>query len=389
MIKIPEKQLYILNTLASNGFEAFIVGGCVRDSLLRFVPHDFDVTTNAKPDDVMRIFKKTVPTGIKHGTVTVIHGGEPIEVTTFRTEGGYSDSRHPDSTEFVTDIASDLSRRDFTVNAMAYNNEKGLIDLFGGREDLQNRILRAVGDPQKRFCEDALRILRLFRFASRLNFEIEHNTLEAAITLKDGLEKISRERIFSELYKAVSGKNPKALLPLMEKGGLDFLRFTKIPDFEIIKKCREKTDLAFFAFLYFSADNICDTLNGLKVSNALKSYCLRLERLMNMTTPKDGCDIKEMLNISSIEIFNDYLMLSGAVGENTERLQKELAVIAEKGEPYSISHLNLSGNDLKALGLDGTDIGNALELLRKYVVINPDKNNKKDLTEYTISGILH
>ena len=184
MIKIPKKQEYVLNTLRQNGYEGYIVGGCVRDSLLGLTPNDYDVTTNATPDVVQSLFPKTAPTGIAHGTVTVIIEKEPIEVTTFRSESGYSDSRHPDVTRFETDIKYDLSRRDFTVNAMAYNNEKGLIDLYGGSQDLKNKFLRAVGNPQKRFGEDALRILRLFRFASQLGFTIEKETLNAAKELK-------------------------------------------------------------------------------------------------------------------------------------------------------------------------------------------------------------
>lgn len=388
MIKIPEKQLYILDTLTEHGFEAYIVGGCVRDYLLGLTPHDFDVTTNALPEDVIEIFEKTVPTGIKHGTITVIADGEPIEVTTFRTESGYSDSRHPDKTEFVTDIKFDLSRRDFTVNAMAYNEQSGLIDLFGGKEDLKNRILRAVGDPEKRFSEDALRILRLFRFAAQLDFSIEEKTLRDALNLSQNLCKISSERIFSELYKSVSGKNSKAMIPLIENGGLGFLNITRLPDFEVIADCRTKPNLAFFAFLYYSCEDLCGTLEKLKVSNSLKSYCLTLERLMNSERPKNSADIKELLHLSSAEIFGDFLLLLADTIE-AESLKAELDRISESGEAYDISHLKINGKDLMDLGLCGTDIGDALEILRKYVILNPDKNNKNDLTEYAKSVILN
>ena len=222
MLKIPEKIKFVLRTLTQNGYEAYIVGGCVRDSLLGITPSDYDVTTSAKPEEILGLFDKTVPTGLKHGTVTVIIENEPIEVTTFRTEGEYKDFRHPQNVEFVTDLREDLSRRDFTVNAVAYNETVGLVDLFGGLSDLENKILRSVGDSDKRFKEDALRILRLFRFASQLEFTPEEKTLKSALKLQNGLKNISKERIFSEIVKAVNGKNPKAILPLINSGGLEF-----------------------------------------------------------------------------------------------------------------------------------------------------------------------
>ncbi len=181
MFKIPQNALLVINRLTQNGYKAYIVGGCVRDILLDKTPHDFDITTNAKPNEIISLFEKTVPTGIKHGTVTVILRDEPIEVTTFRTDRDYTDNRRPDNVTFVDDLKEDLARRDFTVNALAYNKTEGLKDFFGGQDDLQNKILRAVGNPEKRFREDALRILRLFRFASTLGFSIEEQTLNDAI----------------------------------------------------------------------------------------------------------------------------------------------------------------------------------------------------------------
>ncbi len=383
MIKIPKNQEYVLNTLSKNGYEAYIVGGCVRDSLLGKTPDDYDVTTNATPDVIQSLFPKTVPTGIAHGTVTVIVEKEPIEVTTFRSESGYSDSRHPDVTKFETDIKYDLSRRDFTVNAMAYNNKKGLVDLYGGRKDLENKILRAVGEPEKRFGEDALRILRLFRFAAKLGFSVEDNTRKAAIKLKDGLKKISRERIFTELYKTVSAEKPSALLPLLRAGGLEFLGVKNQVDFEKIKSCQTNPDLAFFAFGYTATDNIKEFLSELKVSNKLKNYCLTLERLSSLPIPKSRADIKEMLNISSPDIFSDY-----SVFVRQGNLADEAKDIIIKNEPYRISDLKINGEQLKKIGIKGIKIGESLELMRKYVIINPEKNNEKDLTDYLLSGIL-
>ena len=378
MLKIPEKIQYVIETLESKGFEAYIVGGCVRDYLLGKVPHDFDVTTNALPCDIQRIFEKTVPTGIRHGTVTVIVEKEPVEVTTFRTEGQYTDCRRPDKVEFVTDLKSDLERRDFTVNAMAYNNTVGLVDCFGGRDDLEKGILRAVGAPEKRFNEDALRILRLFRFSSQLDFSIEENTLNAALKLQKGLEKISRERIFTELFKAVAGENPDALAPLIKSGGLEFLNIKNLPDFSILKKCRENNSLAFFSFVFLSgAGN--DVLDELKCSNALKNYCKALSELLTMPKPQNKTEIKEMLNISGVPVFEDFLTFLSARGDDTEKIYKLLTEITENQEPYRISDLKISGKELIKLGLKGNEVGNALENLRKFVIEYPEKNNKADL----------
>ena len=383
MIKIPKNQEYVLETLKNSGYEAYIVGGCVRDSLLGKIPQDYDVTTSATPDVVESLFPKTVPTGIAHGTVTVIVEKEPIEVTTFRSESSYSDSRHPDFTHFETDIRYDLSRRDFTVNSMAYNKEVGLIDLYGGETDLKNRILRAVGEPEKRFKEDALRILRLFRFASQLGFCIESDTLNAAIELKKGLEKISRERIFTELYKTVSGENPSALMPLIKAKGLEFLKVTNKVDFEKIKSCRSNFDLSFFAFGYSGTDNIKDFLSELKVSNKFKKYCETLEKLLKMPVPKSRADIKEMLNASTLEIFCDYSVF---VGESN--LSDEALDIIKKKEPYRVCDLEINGKAIKRMGVTGGKIGQTLEMLRSFVILNPEKNNQKDLTDYLLSDIL-
>ena len=209
-----------IETIEKNGFEAYFVGGCVRDSLLGKEAKDIDITTSAKPDDIINIFENTVPTGIKHGTVTVIIDGFAIEVTTYRTENTYKDSRHPESVNFVSTIDEDLSRRDFTINAMAYSPSRGLVDLHNGTSDLDQSLIRTVGNPFSRFDEDALRILRAFRFSSTLDFEIEENTLSAAKKLAHNLEHISGERIFSELKKLAGGFRPEILNDLVCTGAL-------------------------------------------------------------------------------------------------------------------------------------------------------------------------
>ena len=211
---MPKNVDTAINLLQSAGFEAYAVGGCVRDSLLGKTPNDWDITTSAKPEDMKSVFADfhCIDTGIKHGTVTVVIDGEPLEITTFRLDGEYEDNRHPKSVTFTSDLGADLGRRDFTVNAMAYSKKTGTVDLFGGQNDLKNKIIRCVGDPDRRFNEDALRILRALRFASALDFEIEEKTAQSLLKNCALLGNISEERIAKELLKLVCGKGAKRIL---------------------------------------------------------------------------------------------------------------------------------------------------------------------------------
>ena len=204
----------LLDTLHAAGYAAYAVGGCVRDSLLGRTAHDWDLCTSALPQQVMELFgaEQCIPTGLQHGTVTIKYGGQLYETTTFRTEGSYTDGRHPDEVQFVPDVREDLARRDFTINAMAYNEAEGLVDPFGGQKDLQNGLLRAVGEPQQRFTEDALRILRLYRFAARFGFVLDAATARAARQLAPHLDCISAERIQEELAKLLAAPQPGAYL---------------------------------------------------------------------------------------------------------------------------------------------------------------------------------
>ena len=213
-IRMDEGAAELLDTLHRAGYAAYVVGGCVRDSLLGLTPHDWDLCTSALPQQGMELFgeEKCIPTGLQHGTVTVKQGGGLYEITTFRTEGAYTDGRHPDEVHFVPDVREDLARRDFTINAMAYNAKEGLVDPFGGQTDLQSGILRAVGVPHQRFTEDALRILRLYRFAARFGFSIDPPTAQAAQELCAHLDCVSVERIEEELAKLLSAPAPAAYL---------------------------------------------------------------------------------------------------------------------------------------------------------------------------------
>lgn len=219
-INTPKEVKLIIDTFYKNNFEAFMVGGCVRDILLGSLPKDYDITTSAKPEITISLFHKTIPTGLKHGTVTVLISNEPYEVTTYRTEGKYIDNRRPSSVNFVTYIKEDLSRRDFTINALAYNEKVGLIDYFNGTDDIKNKIIRCVGNADKRFKEDALRMLRAVRFSCQLNFDIHENTYTAIKNNYKLINNISSERIRDELCKILISDNPSK--------GLEILRDTKL-----------------------------------------------------------------------------------------------------------------------------------------------------------------
>ena len=217
-IKLPASVKMVIESLQARGFEAYAVGGCVRDSILGRSPDDWDITTSATPYEVKKIFQKTVDTGLKHGTVTVLAGSHALEVTTYRIDGEYEDSRHPKNVEFTRNLGDDLQRRDFTINAMAYNDLAGLVDLYGGMEDLQKKSIRCVGNPKERFGEDALRILRAVRFSAQLGFGIEEETLRAVQDLAPTLKQISAERIAVELTKLLVSDRPEAMRTVWATG---------------------------------------------------------------------------------------------------------------------------------------------------------------------------
>lgn len=375
-INMPENIEYAIKTLSDAGFKAYIVGGCVRDSLLGIVPTDYDICTSAHPDDVTRIFDKTVNTGIKHGTVTAIVENEPIEITTFRTEDGYADFRRPDKVKFVNSLKEDLSRRDFTVNAMCYNKSEGLIDYFGGIDDLNKGILRTVGNADARFKEDALRILRLFRFASVLGFTPEEKTLNAAITNAPLLKNISAERIEKELRKTSCGKKPSAVLPLIDTGVLPTLKSNR--DIAKISLLPQKYNLKFFAFLYLLSNDLTRILSFLKCSNAFKKYAVSLSEKMSAkayTRP----EIKRLMNYLEEDIFDLFALKSVLLSENTEKQIKTVREVLNTGEPYKISQLAVDGNDITAKGYTGKEINAILSRLLEKVISDPTLNEKEIL----------
>ena len=380
MLFIPPEIQFIIERLQKNGFEAYLVGGCVRDMLMDITPHDYDITTSASPEIILSLFEKTVPTGIKHGTVTVINGGFAAEVTTYRTDGEYSDHRRPERVTFVKSLKEDLARRDFTVNAIAYNENEGIKDFFGGREDIKNKILRAVGEPKKRFCEDALRILRLFRFASVLEFTPEEATLKNALKCAPLLESISAERISSELRKAVNGKNPEALKPLTDINGLKFIGI-KNPDYSKIVPL-QSAGLALFGFLYSSTDNLMSALRFLKPSNKEKRLYENILTLLSLPFPQSKEEIKEMLFKTDLISVEKYLYFKNSYfGTDTENALSMLREISENGEPYRISDLKIGGRSLIKLGIKGEKVGETLEYLRQRVTADPTLNRREILLE--------
>ncbi len=381
MLYIPPEIEYILSVFEKNGCEAYLVGGCVRDMLTGTPPHDYDITTSAEPDYTMQLFEKTVPTGVKHGTVTVIYGGYSAEVTTYRSDGKYSDSRRPDSVTFVKTLKEDLARRDFTVNALAYSPSEGIKDYFGGSEDIEKKLLRAVGDPMRRFKEDALRILRLFRFSSVLGFEIEAETLNAALKSASLLKCISSERILEELEKTLAGVNPAALKPLTDAGGLGFLGLKQSPDYERLSGL-QNSGISLFAFLYLTGADILRALELLKAPNKTKKTADKLLRLIEAPFPDSKPEIKEMLYFCGAETFGKYLAFEKAVlKRDTEKAEKMLLGIIRDREPYRISDLEINGKELKALGITGISTGKTLEALRRLVNEEPELNKKNILLQ--------
>lgn len=376
---LPKCVENCIDVLNNNGYEAFCVGGAVRDMLMGKQPKDFDIATNCHPQDTAKLFSHTIPTGIKHGTVTVVIDNTPIEVTTYRTEGGYFDSRHPDSVNFVNNIKEDLSRRDFTVNAIAYNHLDGIVDYFGGKEDIDKKILRTVGNSETRFSEDALRIMRLFRFASQLGFSIENDTHLGAKEKMPLLEKISAERIFAELTKLLLGEYIEKSKMFFELGALKFCGIRKC---DITRLSSLPADMLtrFAALMILSNADYTVVTANLKTDNQLKENLGKIMALYNNAVPKNSIDIKEALCFAGLDNFRVYLNLINTLdGVSCDDINRKLSLVVENNEPYRICDLAVSGEDIKALGYSGKVIGEKLEFLRREVIGNPELNSKSSL----------
>ncbi len=430
---LPSAVRTALERLNDAGFEAYCVGGCVRDYIMGVVPHDFDITTSASPDQTSECFKdcRVIETGIKHGTVTVIVENEMLEITTFRTDGTYSDGRHPDSVTFTKSLEEDLARRDFTMNAIAYNPATGIVDPFGGREDIEKRTVRCVGEPERRFSEDALRILRALRFSSVLGFEIEKETKDAIYEKAPTLEKISNERIYAELTKLLCGQDAERILTdfrdvfaliIPPLGAcFDFEHKSKYHKYDVythivktVAYC-ERTPVLRLAALFHDIEKPASFTvdeNGVghcyghqersaetakKILRSLHADNKTIQTVENLiiwhdthVSPDLMC-IKKLISRTSFEFArllfklkradilahaDDYTMTDRIDGaeKTTDLLEKENACLFVKD-------LKISGKDLTDMGMSGKKVGKTLEKLLNMVIEEKIPNDREILLE--------
>ena len=433
MITIPNDVENVINILSSNGHKAYVVGGCVRDSLMGREPDDWDVTTDASPKELKKIFAsfRTVDTGIDHGTVLVVSGKTPVEVTTFRIDGEYTDNRHPDSVTFTSNIEDDLARRDFTMNAMAYNHEDGIIDPFRGRDDIENKIIRCVGEPDKRFNEDGLRIMRAVRFSSVLGFTIEEKTAESIIKNENLLGSIAAERLSKELMKLLCGENVFEVLTKFRsvigvfipelKLEFDFKQYGKKHAYDVwmhtvhtVNNIEANPVLRLTMLLHDTgkiathaidengnstfrnhaavggviAENI---LRRLKFSKEYINTVSYLVSIHDKEVPETRIQVKEYIRELGEK---NYIRLMKIRRADKSGLSKGYRDIADKlvfaystfdevmnnNEPYSIKQLAVDGNDLKKF-VPANDIGDTLNFLIETVIKHPENNEKKILLD--------
>lgn len=384
----------LLTRLHAAGHAAYAVGGCVRDSLLGQTPHDWDLCTSATPEQVLELFGEThcIPTGLQHGTVTVKHGGELYEITTFRTEGAYSDGRHPDHVAFVPDVKEDLARRDFTINAMAYNAEEGLIDPFGGQNDLAAGIVRAVGEPQRRFEEDALRILRLYRFAARFGFAIDPATGQAARALCRHLDCVSEERIAEELSRLLAAPAPGAYLEA-EVLAVIFpeLDAAELPEsrriLDTLEPGMEHVPVRLAALLCpLGEAGARAALRRLKCSNALTGTVATLVREAAAEMPGAALTLtaRRFLSRYDLATITDLTALCSArhpeQAEAFAALQQEAARLVETNACCRINQLAVNGRDLMDAGVrPGPGLRRVLDALLEQVLTGQLPNEKAEL----------
>ncbi len=431
IVTISENAESIINLLLENGFDAYAVGGCVRDSLMKREAGDVDIASSATPQELEKVLSensiKYVETGIKHGTVTAVINHEPFEITTFRSEGDYTDNRHPSTVEFIRDINTDLSRRDFTINAIAYNEKQGIVDLFGGQTDIDNRLIRAVGDADKRFKEDALRIMRALRFAAVLGFDIEEKTKKAIFDNKELLKNVAAERLFSELRKMILGSNIENVLTDYRDviaviipeliPCFDYPQNTKWHIYDVythivksVALCPEK-DYIRLAMLFHdigkpytktvdskgsdhfkghpvkSAEIASQILKHFKVSNDLYYKVIKLIEVHDFYIKLNKSNIKYWLNELGEELTLDYIdvKIADLNSHNIDLSKEEIDTlyqikelteeIIKNKEPYKIHDLKINGSVIKSLGYSGKQIADVLDYLLEEVIRDPSKNN--------------
>ena len=384
MIKVPKNAEYIIDVLRDAGYHASIVGGSVRDALLGRSPDDFDITTDALPDAIRELFPRTHDTGIKHGTVTVVIDKVPYEVTTYRIDGEYRDGRHPETVSFTDKIELDLARRDFTVNAMAYNGYEGLIDLFGGKDDIAAGVIRAVGDARLRFTEDALRIFRAIRFSSVLDFDIEKKTADAIRSLAEGLKQVSRERILVEWRKLLGGKRAYEVIEeyfdviTLVVPGLDSHKLPERAAF--LPLDASDRELLLYA-VNGGADGFTLAARELKMDNKTRDKGISV--LSNLINSEQIFDVslREYLIGKGEDEALCAARLSEALGIAPQGTEERVRSLISGGAVRSLSMLAIGGRELAAVGFVGAEIGEALCHLLRAVAVGECENEKDALIE--------
>ena len=384
LISPPKYVRAVLTALQSRGHLACLVGGCVRDMLMGVHPHDWDVCTSALPEQVTEIFPHSLPIGARHGTVTVLVDKRKVEVTTFRSDGGYSDHRHPDEVSYVGDLTTDLSRRDFTMNAIALPPDGLVVDPFGGVRDIERRLIRSVGDPDRRFEEDALRMFRALRFSAKLGFAIEEETAAAIRRQAPLAAGLSPERVRDEVEKLLLSPRPERMDELIAAGLLDAYLLRRLPDYATLYRLNAAPRKALFRWAV-----LCELLEEQGCIRAAEDFLLRLRldsrtirccsdgaAILRLPTPARPVEWKRQLNRYGVEAVicaarcRDALQGGGSY--------RALRAVLNSGECFSMKHLAVTGDDLLALGLRGPALGAMLQFLLDYVMEFPD-NSRREL----------
>ncbi len=392
-LPIPTKVTEILTNLTANGYEAYAVGGCVRDTILGRIPDDWDITTAAPPAQVKKLFRRTVDTGLAHGTVTVLLGTDSYEVTTFRTDGAYADHRHPDEVHYASGLQEDLRRRDFTINAMAYHPDRGLVDPYGGREDLQEKRIRCVGCPRERFEEDALRILRAVRFAAQLGFTIEEKTMEALKERVPTLSYVSKERIQTELVKLLLSPHPEEVRCLADTGILREI-LPELPGISndcpahLVSLPAGKHLRLAALMLPLGRGQAQAALRRLKFDNETIARVGRLVAGYSYEIEETPAGMRRGLHDLGDDLMDDLLTFQ-SLRRPVDGLRSLYREILAGGQCYKLSQLAISGDDLLALGIaEGRAIGSALAQCLDLVLEDPDCNRKDLLLDYCRKNVL-
>lgn len=384
---LPDGVRKILDVFARAGVEAWLVGGCVRDSLLGCAPQDFDIAAAAPPERTQALFEKTAPTGIRYGTVTVFCGGARAEVTAFRAETGILDARHPAEVRFGTSLREDLARRDFTINAMAWHPARGLYDPFGGVQDLRKGLIRAVGKPRRRFEEDALRILRAYRFAAQLGFAIEPETHRAVVEMMPLTAALSGERIRQEWEKMLCGPCPSGVFLPELKGVWRALGFpvTAVRPPEGLERISPRPAARWAAFVFLSRMDAEPLFARLRFSNRLAAEIRRLLSVLSGTRLSDAVSVKQALAGMPPALLEEALLLRGALlNEDTAAPRALLKDILARKEPYRPEHLALRGGDVAALGFTGAACGGARRAALAHVLAHPEDNTPEKLRDFLL-----